>query len=298
MKCGCGKDAVIYQRYAPRAYCESCFIKLTDSRIRKNITKNDLIKARERIGIAFSGGKDSSLLIYQLYRLKQKIPLELVAISIDEGIKGYRKETLKIAKKRCKDYGIEQHIYRFKDLFGVTLDRIARKKGRACSYCGVLRRRALNTAAKELKVDKIATGHNLDDEIQAVVMNYMRGDAERLARLGVKNSPVYEGLVPKVKILRTIPEKECMLYCLLKKMEVSSERCPYAGYAMRNDIRNLIDDLEFKYPGTKFAILNGFDRILPALKREFGIKELGRCRICGEPSSGRICKVCECLKDF
>ncbi len=126
-------------------------------------------------------------------------------------------------------------------------------------------------------------------------MNYLRGDSARLARGGAKNEPVYPGLVPRIKILRTTPEKETLLYCILKGIKVHNGVCPYAKYAMRNDIRNILDDFENKYPGTKFSVLRGYDRMLPLLKKGFGAESLGACLKCGEPTSGKICKVCQVL---
>ena len=298
MKCVCGNEAVIYLKYASRAFCKKCLVKWVEIRISKNIRTHNLISAKERIGVAFSGGKDSALALHYIAGMSRKIPLDITAISVDEGIKGYRKESLRIGKKLCRSLGIRHEIVSFKELFGSTLDRLVRKeKARSCSFCGVLRRKAINALALELKLEKVVTGHNLDDEAQVTLMNYLRGDTARIARGGAKNEPVYKGLVPRVKILRNTPERESMLYCILKGIDVHIGTCPYAKYAMRNDIRRILDDFELKYPGTKFAVLKGHDRMLPFLKKGFGTRELAKCLKCGEPTSGRICKVCEVLSD-
>lgn len=296
MKCVCGNEAVIYLKYASRAFCKKCLVKWVEIRISKNIRTHNLISAKERIGVAFSGGKDSALALHYIAGMSRKIPLDITAISVDEGIKGYRKESLRIGKKLCRSLGIRHEIVSFKELFGSTLDRLVRKeKARSCSFCGVLRRKAINSLALKLKLEKVVTGHNLDDESQVILMNYLRGDATRLARGGARTDPVYKGLVPRVKILRTTPERESMLYCILKGIEIHTGTCPYAKYAMRNDIRKILDDFELKYPGTKFAVLKGNDRMLPLLKNGFGAVALGNCLKCGGPTSGRICKVCEVL---
>jgi len=296
MKCTCGREAVIELKYASRALCRRCFLDWVEKRIGKNIRANALVDTHEKIGVAFSGGKDSALTLHYLVNMSKRVPFEVCAITVDEGIKGYRKESLAVGKKLCRSLGVEQKIVSFKELFGSTLDKLVKnKQERACSFCGVLRRKAINAAALELKVDKVATGHNLDDEAQVVLMNYLRGDSARLARGGAKNEPVYPGLVPRIKPLRTTPEKEALLYCMLKGIEVHNGVCPYAKYAMRNDIRNILDDFELKYPGTKFSVLHGYDRMLPCLKQGFKTESLGACLKCGEPASGKICKVCQVL---
>ena len=68
----------------------------------------------------------------------------------------------------------------FQDEVGTTMDDLAPISGdqSPCSFCGVFRRRCMNQTAKELGADVLATGHNLDDTAQSVLMNFMRGDVE------------------------------------------------------------------------------------------------------------------------
>ena len=72
----------------------------------------------------------------------------------------------------------------FKDEIGFTLGELVRKTrtNAPCSYCGVIRRRILNKKARELKADKLAIGHTLDDTVQTVLMNLMRNEPLRLVR--------------------------------------------------------------------------------------------------------------------
>ena len=140
---------------------------------------------------------------------------------------------------------MEHHVVRFHDTVGIDLDDIGSRKGQrtACAYCGVFRSRCLNLEAKRLGIDVLATGHNLDDTAQSVLMNFMRGDVERLARLG-PHKKVQPGLVPRIEPLRLIPEKETYLYALLKGIEFSDAECPYAVDALRNEFREIVDNGE------------------------------------------------------
>ena len=299
-KCSCGKPAVIEQKYANKSLCESCFKKSFEIRVARLLRKNIQIKRNEHISVGVSGGKDSAAALYYMHKFTKRHPFKLDAILIDEGIKGYRDKSIKKAQQLCDQLEVPLHIYPFKDLFNFDLEKIITKKDGIlpCSYCGVFRRKALNTAAKELKTSKLVIGHNLDDEAQVILMNFLRGDTERSARLGFTNSPVYPGLIQRIKPLRTTPERETLAYALINKLPIYNGECPYAETAFRNDVRNTLNQMEERYPGTKYALLNGFDKSLPLLKKQYTRKNLNKCEKCGEPTSSSVCKACDYLATF
>ena len=126
--------------------------------MRRTIREFGMIKPRERIAIALSGGKDSTVLMHQLVRLRERLPMDLLAILVDEGISGYRKPTIEVARRECKKLGIPLHIVSFKSEFGLALDGMLKRPRTmgACSFCGVFRRLCLQKAASRLRADKIA----------------------------------------------------------------------------------------------------------------------------------------------
>ena len=143
-----------------------------------------MLSYSDHVAVAVSGGKDSITLLEILAKMERKYPrATLVAVTVDEGIKGYRDEALEITASTCKKLRIQQHVVSFKKLYGYTLDEIVDKireqknELTPCAFCGVLRRKAMNTAALEVNADKIATGHTLDDEVQTSLMNIFHGDA-------------------------------------------------------------------------------------------------------------------------
>jgi uncharacterized protein (TIGR00269 family) len=303
-KCSrCKKEAVTELRYSKEALCKSCFMEFFERRVRKTIRTNSLLDARDKTAVALSGGKDSAVVLYILHGLSKKAPKsELVAISIDQGIGDFQKKGLAAAKKLCRTLGVAHHIYSYKDELGVTMDEIMDRAGAlenaapACSYCGVLRRRILNQKAKELGVTKIATGHNMDDEIQAGMMNFIRGDLERIARMGAYVGVVKdERFVPRIKPLRDCPEDEVRLYAELKELPFVPVRCPYSGEAYRKTVREAIETIDERHPGSKFQMLKSIDRLIELMRKEKTGK-IGRCATCGEPSSQETCKFCEIRK--
>jgi uncharacterized protein (TIGR00269 family) len=277
-------------------------IKSVERRFRRAMGEHRLVSPGERVAVAVSGGKDSVTCMHLLNEYCARKNCELVAVTVDEGIKGYREESLPIARENAELLGIEHFVVSFKQVFGATLDEIVRLAKRKktefnpCTYCGVMRRSLLNQAARELKADKLATAHNLDDEVQAIMLNYVRADFSRLYRLGPRYQP-REGFVPRIKPLREIPEKEVAIYALLKKIKVHLEVCPYAG-GIHTEIRDFLNTLETNHPNSKFMILRMFDRMKPKLAEAVPEFEMKNCEVCGEPTSTTMCKSCELLQEL
>jgi uncharacterized protein (TIGR00269 family) len=293
----CGKTAFYSQPYSGNSFCQRCFPKILEKKVRDNINHNRLLKPDDRIAVAVSGGKDSVSLLHILTRIEKEFKrTELIAISVDEGIDGYRKEALDIATANSKKLLVEHQILSFKSLFGYTIDEIAtavQKKGQfsVCAYCGILRRKALNVAAKNAHVSVLATAHNLDDETQSILMSLMRGNV----RLLNKKSRRLNGFVRRIKPLCLIPEREMVLYAYLKHIKFQSIPCPYANTSLRNDAREFLDIVDEKHPGMKFNLISAIDRLQ---LMDYDESSLQTCQSCGEPSSGFLCRSCKVLQDL
>jgi len=149
----------------------------------------------------------------------------------------------------------------------------------------------LNRKARELGAAKLAVGHNLDDEAQSIMMNFMRGDFSRFVRLGAFSGTSAK-FVPRIKPLRDIPEKEIAAYAILRGIEFAGEECPHSFDNVRRDMQSLINGFELKYPGTKQQIVGFYDKMRPFIPPG---GKIGECTECGEPSSGTLCKACELL---
>lgn len=262
-----------------------------------------MLKFDDKIAVAVSGGKDSVSLLHILAKIERVCPrASLVAITVDEGIKGYRDEALKIAAFYCRRLGIEHHVVSFKQLFGYTLDEIVRNMKKkhsgmtSCACCGVLRRKALNVAARKLGADKLATAHTLDDEAQTILLNILHGDVLRIAREKPVTDEAHPKLVRRIKPFCEIPEKETALYAYVKNIKLQSTPCPYASEALRNDVREILNRLDEKHAGMKFAIFKSVDRIRPALEEIAKKEGLGECQDCGEPTTESICRTCQMLR--
>ncbi|MHA2040712.1 MAG: TIGR00269 family protein [Candidatus Thorarchaeota archaeon] len=304
IKCSkCGKPAVYLRRYTAEKLCKACLTSTTLQRVRRTINREKMLREEDRIAVAVSGGKDSAVLMDVLFRIEQDFPnVELVPITIDEGIQGYRDKALEAAKNLTNNLGLKLEVRNFSSLFGQSLDEIVTGRGKnsvgACSYCGVLRRRAINTAAKDLAADVVVTGHNLDDEAQTIIMNMMRGDSRRIVRTSRSRAKPMSGLVPRVKPIKELSERDIVAYTHHLSLPYHDVPCPYAVEAYRNDIREFLNRMEHKRPGTLLATLRSSESIAVAFEQNAGASNIKTCETCGDPTSSRICKVCSMLEDL
>jgi cytoplasmic tRNA 2-thiolation protein 1 len=120
----CNKNDAIYKRYySGEILCKSCFLRSVEHKVKKTIAKFSMVKYGEIVAIAVSGGKDSLTLLYilsQIFKLNESG--KLIAVTVDEGIDGYRDESLRIVKEFCSELEVENRIMSYKELFGTGMD--------------------------------------------------------------------------------------------------------------------------------------------------------------------------------
>lgn len=267
------------------------FNEMIFSRINKLISDYDLIKEGELIAVALSGGKDSVLTLHALKQYQEFLDFDLVAISVDEGIKGYRGHGIDSAVNNSRDLGIELIQKSFLEDEGFALDDIYDNFKSACIPCGVFRRNILNKTAYELGASKIATGHNLDDEIQSFLMSFARGDTIKFSKFGPELDVIHPKLIPRIKPLWNTPEKDVGMWAVLNDIDIHLDECPYSHLSLRAKIKEFLNVSEDENPGLKNNIMESFKKIL-TFENDISTN-LNECSICGEPTSSDICKACE-----
>ncbi len=299
------KSAVFHRKYSGQNLCKKCFFASIERKVAKTITKYKMIVKGDKIAYGLSGGKDSVTLLYILDKLRKRNKnFSIEIVTVDEGIKDYREDSIKIVNQVIQDLNLRYHFVSFKDLYGYSLDEIVeilRKKGEpqtlSCSYCGILRRRALNKTAKDIGATKLATAHNLDDEAETILMNVTRSDITRLMRYDPIPYQKHLAFIPRIKPFREILENEITLYAYYKELPIHSVECPYAFDSMRRNIKTVVSILEEKNPSVKFNLLNFADRVFHKEKKESQrFKDFKRCSKCGEPTSSDLCKFCELME--
>ncbi|KAL8803869.1 MAG: hypothetical protein Q9182_002925 [Xanthomendoza sp. 2 TL-2023] len=228
--------------------CKPCFLSLFETEIHNTITANSLFRPGERIAIGASGGKDSTVLASVLKTLNERYNygLDLLLLSIDEGIKGYRDDSLETVKRNAVQYEMPLSIVGYDQLYGWTMDQVVSQIGKKgnCTYCGVFRRQALDRGAARLGINHVVTGHNADDIAETVMMNLLRGDLPRLSRATSIVTASAASDIKRSKPLKYAYEKEIVLYAHHKGLDYFSTECIYSPEAFRGSARTLIKNLE------------------------------------------------------
>ena len=278
--------------------CKECFFVLFETEIHKTITRYNLFKRGEVVAIGVSGGKDSTVLAHVMDTLNRRYDygLDLRLLSIDEGITGYRDDSLETVKQNKEDYGLPLEILSYKDLYGWTMDEIVKQIGKKnnCTFCGVFRRQALDRGAKMIKANKVVTGHNADDIAETVIMNIMRGDVARLQRCTSIITGDDPTGIPRVKPLKYAYEKEIVAYAYHKKLVYFSTECIYSPEAYRGNARVYIKDLEAIRPRAILDIIHSGESMV--IKKTVKMPKLMRCVRCDYISSNSVCKACILLE--
>ena len=180
------------------------FIIYFESKVRFVVDHFQLFKPEDKIFVAASGGKDSTVCLYLL----KKFGYDIQALTVDVMIGKYTKDTLRCLQEFCSIHKIPLHVVSFREKFGYSLCYLQTAlKGNgldvsSCSTCSVLRRSLVNKNARSLGATLVVTGHNLDDECQQVLMNLFRNTPVLMARMGPKPGiRKIEGFIPRVKPL-------------------------------------------------------------------------------------------------
>lgn len=281
MKCQkCSQTAIINNP----ELCQEHVVEFVEKTVVQTIKDYQLFTTQDKICVALSGGKDSLTLAHILH----KLAYDISGLAIDEGISDYREHTLTTLKSFCKQRNIPLHISSFAQEIGKPLDDMV--EGRhPCSVCGVFRRYLLNKHAHTF--DVIATGHNLDDEAQVVLMNLIKANKD-LYRTHLRTPPA-KGFVPRVKPLMFVPEKLVRAYTLIQGFDAGFDECPYVQQSLRAQVRDTLNEYESKQPGMKERLVKAALAIATEQKND-----LKTCEKCGEPSPHLMCRSCELKEEL
>ena len=293
MKCDRCENQIAYTRkYSGEKLCSKCFSNSILRKTAKTISKYKMIQNDELVAVAVSGGKDSLALLNIMNKMTANHNFRIKAITIDEGIPGYRDEALGIVEKFCKNLNVDLKVYSYKELFELSLDEALdlreNEKISSCSICGTLRRRAMEYAAKDISANVIATGHNLDDTLQTFIINMLSGD---VSKVGWMDPDTTGNSLRKIKPFCEIYESEIVFYAFTNDIPFQSEPCPHMNEGIRTEIRVFLNSLEKQHSGIKNNLYQSIIKVSQSVKGS-SQKQKRICVKCGSECTGTICSVC------
>ncbi|WP_227260822.1 tRNA 2-thiolation protein NcsA [Salarchaeum japonicum] len=308
----CDREAVMHAAYSGTHLCDTHFFESVERRVRRRVREDDLLprdatpENPQTWVVGLSGGKDSVVLTKILHDTFADDPrVELVCLTIHEGIEGYRDASVDACEDLTADLDVRHELVTYRDEFDLEMDDVVEddpENMAPCAYCGVFRRDILARYADEYDADKLLTGHNLDDEAETALMNIFEGNVEQVAKHfdaslgGFDERETREEMVPRAKPLRDVPEKEVALYAQLQDLPVHMAECPHSSEAFRGEIQDLLLSLEENHPGTRHSIMAGYEELagLAAEKYRGGEpeSELDSCAECGAPTTRDVCRKC------
>jgi len=302
----------MHAAYSGSHLCERHFLESVERRVRRRIREDDLLPRSatpedpQTWLIGLSGGKDSVVLTQILYETFADDPrVELSALTVHEGIEGYRDRSVEACEALVADLGVDHELVSYADAFDLEMDDVVEsdpEEMAACAYCGVFRRDLLARHAEAVDADKLLTGHNLDDEAETALMNVFEGNVQQMAKhFDASLGPFDERhdqpeMVPRAKPLRDVPEKEVGLYAHLRGLPVHAATCPHSSEAFRGEVRDLLLSLEESHPGTRHSVVAGYEELAAMAASQYredaDSDSLASCRECGAPTTREVCRKC------
>jgi len=219
----------------------------------KTIMERSLICEGDRVLIAVSGGKDSSVLAWVLSVIKPalKFNYELSALHISTDFCACCKKS--VLEQRLEEWGIP-----FNDLFVPVIGRLKDGEKMNCYWCSTQRRTEILKYAVENGFNKIALGHHLDDIVETFFMNLCT-KGKMLAMPVIIKYRKYP--VSLIRPLALLEEKQIIDCAAENNILKNACTCPYGQNSSRRDMRNKISDFAGKDPGeTKRRIFNALGK--------------------------------------
>ncbi len=200
-----------------------------EEKVLKTIKKYELIKSGDNIVLGISGGPDSICMLYILNSLKKDLNFNIYVAHINHMLRENAKLDEEYVKNTCKKLNIPVYIKH------IQIKEIAEKEKRGIEETGrKVRYEFFEEILRKTNSNKIATAHNLNDSIETIILNIIRGTGiSGLAGI----EPIREN-----KFIRPLIEcerKEIEEYCKLNKLEPRIDESNYENKYNRNKIRNI-----------------------------------------------------------
>ena len=207
---------------------------MTD-KIINTVKKHGLISNGDTVLIALSGGADSVFLTRFLIGIREEYKLTLKAAHIEHGIRGAEsKVDCEFVENLCRENGIECHILH------INAPTEAKEAGMSVEEYSRRRRYGFFDT---VECDKIATAHNLSDNIETLIFRLARGTSIKgLCGIPAKRGKIIRPLLDiSGEEIRAYLNENGMAYCV----DSTNSDNAYSRNRIRNEIVPLLKELNF-----------------------------------------------------
>ena len=220
---------------------------------RRCVEDYNMIEAGERIAVGVSGGKDSMLALAALAQLRKFYPkpFELEANTLEMGMPGM--DFTPVAEY-CEQIGVPYTRIQV-PVYQIVFEE--RQEKNPCSLCAKMRRGSLNTALVEKGIRKIALGHHYDDAVETLLMNLLFE-----GRIGCFQPVTFLDRtgVTQIRPLLYCHEDEVRRIAVRENLPVVHNTCPLDGHSRRQEVKELLANLEKTYPDVKQKLFGAMQR--------------------------------------
>lgn len=203
----------------------------------KLIQNTGMLKPHARVGIAVSGGVDSSVLL-KVMQLRQRItpfPFEIMAIHLNAG---FDPECHAPLLSWLEQENIPRHI-EVTD-HGILAHSEENRTKSPCFYCAFLRRKRLFEICGEHNLTHLAFGHNADDIVSTFLLNLVQtGRIDGMSMC----EPFFGGRLQVIRPLAMVEKQHIIKAAKLWDLPVFSNPCPSANTTKRTDLLSKLDCL-------------------------------------------------------
>jgi len=221
--------------------------------IRRCIEDYSMIQPEETVAVGVSGGKDSLSLLCAITELSHYMPqhFKVHAITLDMGFEDMDFSPI---AKLCRDLGVPYTIKRT-HIKQVIFDE--RQEKNPCAMCAKMRRGVLHKAMNEMGIKKIALGHHYDDAVETFLLSLLyEGRISCFQPVTyLSNSDIFQ-----LRPMLYVSEKDIVTYSRQRGLPVVQNSCPVDGASKRQDIKERVTSLSFKYPDLKEKIFGAIQR--------------------------------------
>ena len=197
------------------------------NKILNTINKYNLIQKGDKIVIGVSGGPDSMCLLDSLYCLKEKLGIEIFVAHINHMIREEADEETEYVKEYCKNKNIKCYVKK------ADVEKLAKEQKLGTEEMGrKIRYEFFNEVAQKENANKIATAHNLNDNVETVLMNILRGSGIS----GLKGIEISrkETNMEYIRPIRECERQEIEKYCEEQNLDPRIDKTNFESIYNRN----------------------------------------------------------------